>query len=610
MLRSMLMRPRRWWSGLELRDRRHLLVFALVLFAYGFFQQQPVWNEYSRYDLVRAIVEQGTIQIDSFHQNTGDKAFYDGHWYSDKPPGSALLGVPIYGLLVLTSWLTGAGTPGEVEAVGALAFGESGVTTALLVVLLVRFLGPVVGERWALTVGLAYGLGSMAFPFATMFFGHAASAAALFGSFYLLHGLRAGTNQRLALAAGFLAGWAVLTEIPTVLGVAALLVYALSISRGAALRFIAGGLPVALVLFAYNWLAFDNPFSLGYQHATIFGEQNAQGIVSIVWPKLETAGELLFSERGLLRLAPWLALAPLGLLALRRPQLRFEVVLFAVICAAFLTYNSGALNPFGGWTPGPRYLLPALPFAAVLVGLVPARLRVVALPLMLAAAAIFLVATTTMPNAPESYDDPLLELWLPRFTTGWFAETAAWLRWGVPGFAALAVLLLGLGFGLTAVVLSFGRGALAARVVQRGPIALGILVLAFSFPFPPPAPVRLAVAEPHAPVSVAVVALGHTRIVVDGDEEIQLWALVENRGGAIAASRLHFSVWRPTGEGVWSAFYGGIAVEAGARRTVTMTWRPEDAPAGLYRYGFSISDATTGAIYVDVVDQDAATVGR
>ena len=34
---------------------------ALLLLAYGYVQQRPAWNEYSRYDLVRAIVEQGTI---------------------------------------------------------------------------------------------------------------------------------------------------------------------------------------------------------------------------------------------------------------------------------------------------------------------------------------------------------------------------------------------------------------------------------------------------------------------------------------------------------------------------------------------------------------------
>ena len=57
--------PRRRWPDLGLPRRRELLLAALLLFAYGFFQQQPAWNENSRYDLVRALVEEGTTQIDT-----------------------------------------------------------------------------------------------------------------------------------------------------------------------------------------------------------------------------------------------------------------------------------------------------------------------------------------------------------------------------------------------------------------------------------------------------------------------------------------------------------------------------------------------------------------
>src|SRR6478752_2972139 len=138
-----------------LQLRRQVFLALGLLLCYGFFLQQPAWNEYSRYDLIRALVEEGTVQIDSFEENTGDKAFKDGHYYSDKAPGTAILGVPVYA--------------------AALAFAISGVPTALLVVLLVRFLIPYAGEPWALTMGVALGLGSILFPFATMFFGHAAS---------------------------------------------------------------------------------------------------------------------------------------------------------------------------------------------------------------------------------------------------------------------------------------------------------------------------------------------------------------------------------------------------------------------------------------------------
>src|SRR5436190_6250957 len=472
MLGGVLERWRRWWGRLGLSARRELLIAALLLFAYGFFQQQPAWNEYSRYDLVRSLVEQGTTRIDTYHQNTGDAALYQGHWYSDKSPGSALLGTPVYALLTLVR-----GAPAEVDGVQTLAFVESGIATAVLVLLLIRFLGPLVGEIWATVVGLAYGLGSMAFPFATMFFGHAASTAGLFAAFYLLHRQRLRPGRWSPLVAGFLAGWAVLVEVPVVLGVAALLIYAAFLGRGVLARFVAGGIPLALVLLAYNWLTFGSPFSIGYQFSPTFQGQNEQGLVSIVWPQLSTTWDLLFGSRGLLRLAPWFALAPLGLVALRRRDARFEVLLGAVVCAAFLTYNSGALNPFGGWTPGPRYLMPALPFAAVLVAFVPRPIRFVAVPLMLVAAALFFVATATMPNAPERFTDPLVQLWLPGFEAGQIANSAAWIRWGFGGYAGTAVLLLALAFGALGVVRSFGPPAVATWATTRAAAVMAGLVL-------------------------------------------------------------------------------------------------------------------------------------
>jgi hypothetical protein len=614
MLVDMWTRARKWWSGLGTAGRRSVLVAAVLLFVYGFFQQRPAWNEYSRYDMVRAIVEEGTTRIDAYQGNTGDKAFYDGHWYSDKAPGSALLGVPVYALLSLTSAVTGGGPPAPPEAIGALAFVESGVSTTVLVLLLISFLRPHVGEGWAVGFGLAYGLASMALPFATMFFGHAASTAALFGSFFLLYRHRERPGGWMPALAGFLAGWAVLIELPVVLGVALLFGYALSRGRGTALRFVAGGLPLAGVLLAYDWLTFGSPLSIGYQYTVAFAGQNEEGIISVVWPSLATTGELLFGPRGLVRLAPWFALAPLGLLALRRRDLRFEVVLAGAVCAAFLTYNSGALNPFGGWTPGPRYLMPALPFATILVALAPRWARILAVPLAVVAAAIFVVATVTMPNAQERYLDPLFELWLPRLAANGYADTGAWLRWGLGDAAGLAVLALGLGFGLLATGLSFRAGATADRAMARGTVALGLMGLAFSFPFPPPSPVALGWGGADSQPAISVVELGSLPIAVTGADGrkvmgIELWARLENRGGTASAVRLQFNVHRPTGEGVWSAYYGDAIVDAGSRRTIWISWLPDEPPSGAYRYGFAVSDAATGAVYVQALAPQIVDVG-
>jgi hypothetical protein len=228
---------------------------------------------------------------------------------------------------------------------------------------------------------------------------------------------------------------------------------------------------------------------------------------------------------------------------------------------------------------------------------------------MVIAAAVFLVATATMPNAPEKFNDPLFELWLPRFGAGIFAETAAWVRWGLGGFASLAVLLVGLGFGLLAIAIAFRHGPVAERVRVRAPIVLAVLALLFSFPFPPLAPVGLGQqGDGNAPM-ITVVALGHAPVVARSVPDVELLARLENRGSEIASGRARFTVWAPDGSVVWSAWYGDLPIFASSRRTISMTWHPGEAAPGTYTYGFSVSDEGSGATYAQVHAGDTIAIG-
>ena len=73
---------------------RALLIAAVLFISYAYFYEGGGWNQNSRFDLIRAIIEQRTLRIDAYHGNTEDKALYQGHYYSDKAPGLALLALP------------------------------------------------------------------------------------------------------------------------------------------------------------------------------------------------------------------------------------------------------------------------------------------------------------------------------------------------------------------------------------------------------------------------------------------------------------------------------------------------------------------------------------
>ena len=52
------------------------------------------WNQTSHYDLIRSLDKGGTT-IDAYQENTGDKVYYKGHYYSARAPGLALFALPV-----------------------------------------------------------------------------------------------------------------------------------------------------------------------------------------------------------------------------------------------------------------------------------------------------------------------------------------------------------------------------------------------------------------------------------------------------------------------------------------------------------------------------------
>src|ERR1700733_16049725 len=77
---AMMTRLARLWR------RPETALFALGFGVYGLFYQAGGWNQNSRFDLTRALVEDHSVFIDRFANNTGDTARAD-HFFCDKAPG-------------------------------------------------------------------------------------------------------------------------------------------------------------------------------------------------------------------------------------------------------------------------------------------------------------------------------------------------------------------------------------------------------------------------------------------------------------------------------------------------------------------------------------------
>ena len=348
--------------------------------------------------MAQSIVLDGSLQIDRYTGETGDKALYGGHVYSDKAPGISFLAVPTAAALHGAS---ARDAPWRSEALLWIARILTGGIAYLAALVLVRLgaerLRPGTGDRTA----VAFGLGTLALPLAATTVGHLAAGALAFGAF-LLVSARPRLSNRLLLGAGVCAGAAVLFEYQAVLAGAVVLAFALARRRSAttALLFAAGALPAAVALAAYDWAAFGSPFHLSYRYVTEqFSAEQRSGFFGIHTPRLHGVQELLVGRHGIFLEQPVLVLAAAGLVLLWRRGVRAEALACGAVTLLFVLLSVGYFDPYGGDSPGPRFLVPALPFLALGLADAFARLpRLTALVTVYSTAAMLLDAGLWGPN--------------------------------------------------------------------------------------------------------------------------------------------------------------------------------------------------------------------
>jgi hypothetical protein len=431
-------------------QRRSAWVLGLALFvSYAYFYQAGGWNQNSRFALVRAIIERHTLQIDAYQLHTGDRAFWRGHYYSDKAPGASLLALgPVVAARVIArvAHVDPEGFPGI-----AWTSYVAGVVTNGLFTVLAALAVWWLALRWGFSRGAAlfgataYGVATPAWCYATLYMGHQLAAGCLMGAFAAAVALEdddARRQRRLGWAVGLGTGWAVVSEFPAL--VPAVLIVGLALStlrdrwpeRLPAVfgRLVAGGALTAAVLLAYNALAFGSPFHLGYASEEGFAQMH-QGVFGITYPTWRRLYEILLgSYRGLLPLAPLVALTPIGLALLafrdwkwgRESDPISNLVRAVVVAAAsglfYVLLNASYFYWEGGWAYGPRQMMAGLPFLAL--GLAPLwdewrRVgRVVLIAGWIWGAALTLVAVSTTPQPPSNFNAPVQELLWPAFKDG------------------------------------------------------------------------------------------------------------------------------------------------------------------------------------------------
>ncbi len=364
--------------GIQVKSRRlyALAVFFLLLSCYSYFTPFQNWNPDARLALIYAVVDQHVVYIDRYQELTGDKAYVNSHYYMQSSIGPSLLGLPVYAVyqgIVNTIWGAEHVQNSEVLKFTAprilITFLINAIPSALLGVFVFLMLTRFVGRlEIAFILALVYGLATIAFSYSNVLFQHQIAAFGCFVGFYLIWRViyeQANTNG--LWLAGILFGIATITEYPVVIILGLIFLWALykANNRIALYRVVMGALPFVVIFLVYNDIAFGTPFTFGYLHSNWTESVHSIGIGGISTPSLSILLEIMFGTfRGLFFISPVLLLVFPGFYLMWKHEVthRSVIVLLALIIGSFFVYNAGYVVWWGGFSVGPRYLTPMIPF--------------------------------------------------------------------------------------------------------------------------------------------------------------------------------------------------------------------------------------------------------
>jgi hypothetical protein len=348
--------------------RVEVVLFLLVWLAYGVAINSDNLVKFNLQQIgVEAIVERHQFYLEGSDvpelQPLGDVFLYQGHKYAAKQPGQFMAGAAVYWVLrglglrykdnyLLTSAL--------------VTFFTTSLVLALTAVAVFRIARKRTKDArslfWPMVTTLVYAFGTTVFAYSGIAHHDALATGYLAIAFYLIFDLpRGGWDGRGAMiqsaSAGLLLGLAVTTSMLVFFMTIVCALYFLWLRRWKLVPFFLGAILMGLLpLLVYDARSFGNPFLLpnvagNYADTYFHFSPNNLG------------DKLVFYVKALISYAPIFVIGCLGLSyfprALKRERYFLALVAMMLVLAIYV-FN---IDTVGAYQFGPRYLLPAMPFA-------------------------------------------------------------------------------------------------------------------------------------------------------------------------------------------------------------------------------------------------------
>ncbi|MEM2567420.1 MAG: hypothetical protein QXH20_02990 [Candidatus Bathyarchaeia archaeon] len=347
--------PNRRFPGKE------LFVFLLSLYLLSMGKGYYSTDGEVMFKMTWAIVEQRRLGFPCEERLPNAPPGRDGLCYSKYGPGQSLALIPFYIFGRSLKWIF---PRGNLALMGKwFADRANSFFTAFTVLIVGTWSSDLFGNaNIALALSIIYGLSTLAWPYAKFNFNQPLTSLLLLMGFYFLWNYRKTANARYILLSGLSFGYLLFTRISAIVAIPwAFLIWRDVLQK---YRFKLGYLVLwfslislfLLLNIGYNFYAFGRFFG-GYA-----GEKwNTPFLIGLY-------GLLMSSGKGLLLFVPISNLFPWGLAKFFEQGKKLEAIICLGLLLTFLAFHAPFWTWHGGWSWGPRFLVPIMPFLVIPLG--------------------------------------------------------------------------------------------------------------------------------------------------------------------------------------------------------------------------------------------------